>query len=224
MTADGNLRIEYVEARRVLLEALVALQPHAEAEILIGAQAVYLKTADRMPSYQAFTTDADLAIDPGQLAATPLLEDALAAAGFNYSGEPGIWTKRVQRPNEAGDQRRVNVRVAGPAALTVAKAHKLGERLDTPHRLQAKDAGDVYRLFDATSVADMAVTARRLLADERSASTVLKALDYLRQLFATPRSPGTQLATQALSTIIDESTATTFVTGYTQELIHQIQP
>lgn len=281
MTADGNPRIEYVEARRVLLDALVALRPHADAVILIGAQAVYLRTADRMPTYQAFTTDADLAIDPGQLAATPPLEDALAAAGFNYSGEPGIWTKRVQRPSfdghldipvdlivpkriaseagsrgarlpgghgkysarktegvegalidhslleiaglEAGDPRRVNVMVAGPTALTVAKAHKLGERLDTPHRLQAKDAGDVYRLFDATSIDHMAVTAKRLLADERSASTVLKALDYLRQLFATPRSPGTQLATQALSTIIDEPTVTTFMTGYTQELIHQVQ-
>ncbi len=281
MTAHGNPRIEYIEARRVLLDALVALQPHADAVILIGAQAVYLRTADRMPTYQAYTTDADLAIDPGQLAAAPLLGDALTAAGFNYSGEPGIWTKGVQRPGfdgcpnipvdlivpeqiapkagsrgarlpgghgkysarktegiegalvdyslleitglEGGDPRRVSVRVAGPAALTVAKAHKLGERLNAPHRLHPKDAGDVYRLFDATAVADMAAIAKRLLADERSASTVQKALGYLHQLFATPRSPGTQLAVQALSTVIDEPTATRFVTAYAQELIHQTQ-
>ena len=190
MTTHGNPRIEYIEARRVLLDALVALQPHADAVILIGAQAVYLRTADRMPTYQAYTTDADLAIDPGQLAAAPLLGDALTAVGFNYSGEPGIWTKGVERSGfdghlnipvdlivperiapragsrgarlpgghgkysarktegvegalvdyslleitglEEGDPRRVSVRVAGPAALTVAKAHKLGERLNTP--------------------------------------------------------------------------------------------
>ena len=55
---------------------------------------------------------------------------------------------------EDGDDRRVIVNVAGPAALLVAKAFKLGERLMTPERLIAKDAGDVYRLFDVTSVAD----------------------------------------------------------------------
>ena len=53
---------------------------------------------------------------------------------------------------EAADDRTVVVNVAGPAALLVAKAHKLGERLATPERLMPKDAGDIYRLFDATSV------------------------------------------------------------------------
>ena len=33
-------RIEYVEARRALLDALTALQPHVDAFVLIGAQAV----------------------------------------------------------------------------------------------------------------------------------------------------------------------------------------
>jgi len=33
----------------------------------------------------------------------------------------------------------------------VAKLHKLGDRLATPQRLQVKDPGDVYRLFDAVA-------------------------------------------------------------------------
>ncbi len=60
-----ELRIEYAEARRVLLDALAALQPHIGAVVLIGAQAVYLRTAGRLPTYQPFTTDADLVIGPG---------------------------------------------------------------------------------------------------------------------------------------------------------------
>jgi hypothetical protein len=60
-------RIEYVEARRALLDALTALRSHANAFILIGAQAVYLRTAGRLPGYQPYTTDADLALDPSRL-------------------------------------------------------------------------------------------------------------------------------------------------------------
>ena len=38
-----NLRIEYIEARRVLLDALSALRPQLDAVVLIGAQAVYFR-------------------------------------------------------------------------------------------------------------------------------------------------------------------------------------
>jgi hypothetical protein len=272
-----ELRIEYVEARGVLLDALVALQPHIGAVVLIGAQAVYLRTAGRLPTYQPFTTDADLVIDPAQLADIPLLGDAMTAAGFELLGEPGIWQRRVERPGfdgevtvpvdlivpaelvskagrrgarlprghgrtaarkcdgvegavvdfdpfeiaslEGRDDRRVVVNVAGPAALLVAKAYKLGERLEKPERLLAKDAGDVYRLFDATAVTDMAETTVRLLGDNRSAATTRQALLYLRELFATPRSPGIQLATQALAGVVDETSVATVMTGYARELI-----
>ena len=58
MSTGQQPRIEYVEARRVLLDALIALEPHIEAVILIGAQAVYLRTVDRLPALPAYTTDA----------------------------------------------------------------------------------------------------------------------------------------------------------------------
>ena len=120
---------------------------------------------------------------------------------------------------EEGDNRRIVVNVAGPAALLVAKTHKLGERLKTPQRLMAKDAGDVYRLFDATATADMSVLLDRLLADDRSASATEVALDYLRRLFATPRSPGVELAITALAGVAEEATVATVMTGYTRDLI-----
>ncbi len=59
MAGEGS-RIEYVEARRVLLDALTALTPHLDALVLVGAQAVYLRTQGRIESYQPFTTDADV--------------------------------------------------------------------------------------------------------------------------------------------------------------------
>jgi len=109
------------------------------------------------------------------------------------------------------------VNVAGTAALVVAKAHKLGERLATPSRLISKDAGDLYRLFEATAMAEMLVATARLLADEHSASVTRQAIEYLVQLFGTPDRPGVELATQALADVADESTVTEMIVGYTRD-------
>ena len=99
MTPPTSPAYEYVAARRVLLDALVALEPHIGAVIVIGAQAVYLRTEGRMPHYQPFTTDADLVINPGLLAEAPLLGDAMLAAGFDSTREPGIWIRRLGHPD-----------------------------------------------------------------------------------------------------------------------------
>lgn len=45
MAAPGEFDIEYVDARRVLLDALVAIGPQIGAVTLIGAQAVYSSVA-----------------------------------------------------------------------------------------------------------------------------------------------------------------------------------
>lgn len=63
------------------------------------------------------------------------------------------------------DDRRYTVKVAGPAALLVAKLHKLGERVDTPDRLVDKDAHDIYRLLIDTETSDLAKPFARLRAD-----------------------------------------------------------
>lgn len=270
----------YVAARRVLLDALVALKPHIDAVIVIGAQAVYVRTQDRMLNYQPFTTDADLVINPGRLAVDPLLGDAMRKSGFSASREPGIWIRTIEHSefddgiaipvdlivpahiapkagrrgarlpgghgNKAArktrgvegalvdhdlllisalddaDSRRVAVNVAGAAALVVAKAHKLGERLRTPSRLIAKDAGDIYRLFEATPSTRMAATTRRLLADERSSGVTWQALTYLTELFGTPRSPGVELAIGALSDVADAHIVTEMMVGCVRALVDEV--
>ena len=49
------------------------------------------------------------------------------------------------------DTRRYDVLVAGPAALIIAKLHKIGERAEAPGRLVDKDAHDLYRILIATT-------------------------------------------------------------------------
>lgn len=97
MPEDGP-RIEYVEARRVLLDALTALTPHLDALVLVGAQAVYLRTAGRIDTYQPFTTDADVVLDPTPLGPIPPLGQAMERAGFTLTAEPGIWEAHLTRP------------------------------------------------------------------------------------------------------------------------------
>jgi len=80
----------YVIARRVLLDAFEALGPHKDATILVGAQAIYLHTGDAEFAVAAYTTDADLALDPQLLDKIPPLEQALADGGFVHMGSSGV--------------------------------------------------------------------------------------------------------------------------------------
>jgi len=99
-----NLDPQYVEARRALLNALFALAPHVDAVIVVGAQAVYLRTGDVDPTIAIapFTSDGDLALNPSQLRDDPALEDALRSASFELykaptgGTQPGAWITHVQ--------------------------------------------------------------------------------------------------------------------------------
>lgn len=61
---------------------------------------------------------------------------------------------------DPADTRSISAEVAGPAALLIAKAHKIHDRLASsrPHRADDKDAADVYRLMQSTSPADVGAT------------------------------------------------------------------
>lgn len=84
------------------------------------------------------------------------------------------------------DGRSIIARVAGPAALIVAKCHKIGERVNdpNPNRLNDKDAHDLYRILRAFQTSDLAAMFAVLLADEISRAVTNEALTYLDDLFA----------------------------------------
>jgi hypothetical protein len=73
----------YVEARRVLLDALTALAPQGAAVILAGAQAVYMRTGEADIAVAPYTTDGDLTLNPSLLVDEPALETAMRSAGFD---------------------------------------------------------------------------------------------------------------------------------------------
>jgi hypothetical protein len=250
----------YVAARRILLDALIALDPQRRAVIVAGAQAVYLRTGSADLSVAPYTTDGDLALDPSLLNDEPELEATMEGAGFHLlpkeSGiEPGIWvaSARVGEQDilvpvdlivpegvaggggrrgarlgvhgnraarravgleaalvdhsavtisalEDGDSRCVVAEVAGPAALLVAKAHKVHDRVAAGRkdRLDDKDAADVVRLMQATPVRAVRTTLDQLRQDPVAGSVTTAGVSYINELFGRRGRSGIEMATRAL--------------------------
>lgn len=96
------------------------------------------------------------------------------------------------------DPRVYRARVAGPAALLVAKLHKIGERTEAPDRLVDKDAHDIYRILVAVPTAQLAARLRTLAADPISRGATSRALEYFDVLFAAgPTALGSLMAGRA---------------------------
>jgi len=121
------------------------------------------------------------------------------------------------------DTRIYFAKVAGPAALLVAKLHKLGERKQTPDRLIDKDAHDIYRLLVAVPTEVIATMIRRLVTDELAGPATRQALIYLRELFAIgPKGIGSAMAGQAEEGVGDPETVASSVAVLAGELLQAI--
>lgn len=104
---------------------------------------------------------------------------------------------------EASDQRHFTVAVTGPAALLVAKLHKLADRRGDSGRLNAKDALDVLRLLPAIETVALADGIHILLNDVRSASVTREAIGLLGELFGVDTAQGTHLVVDAVAGVED---------------------
>lgn len=269
----------YVEARRVLLDALGALRDHHGSLVLIGAQAVYLRSERAALQVAAYTSDGDLGLDPRNLAEMPRIEEAMREAGFELPDpdQPGLWVQEVKRENDddtfsievdllvpeelagagtraaripphekkaarrvrgieatlvdksplaipsldpAHDARSYVIDVAGPAALLIAKAFKIHERVESgkPGRLSDKDAGDVVRLMMTNSAVQVRESIEALLADPMAGESVSEGMEYLRQLFGTDQLVGTQMAVRALQGSLEAERIQLITSGYMAQL------
>lgn len=112
---------------------------------------------------------------------------------------------RLQTLEPDTDPRTVDVRVAGPAALLIAKAIKVSERLEQaerrPGRSVDKDAGDIVALMVTADVEIVAATMSQLLDHPRAGGATRTGLDALHRLFGSPRTDGVEMAVRALSAV-----------------------
>jgi hypothetical protein len=98
---------------------------------------------------------------------------------------------------EPDDNRAFDIRVAGPAALLIAKMHKIGDRVLRPDRAEDKDALDVFRLFRGTSPEEFRRRMEVLRSDVRSAACTQRGLTLLQKLFGQRDGTGVTMAIRA---------------------------
>ena len=100
------------------------------------------------------------------------------------------------------DPRVFELRVAGPAALLVAKVHKIDDRHGS-QRETDKDALDVLRLLRGTTTDDLAGRFVKILADSRSAGVAARGKALLAVQFATRMGVGVEMAVRAAGPLAD---------------------
>jgi ribosomal protein L11 len=110
--------------------------------------------------------------------------------------------KRRVEALDPGDGRSIEVRVARPAALLVAKVHKITDRVreDREDRLDDKDASDVLRLMQRYPPEQIGPILKRLLSDPVAGIPTAEALEAFQDLFGTTRGRGIGMASEALRT------------------------
>lgn len=146
-----------VEARTALLDAIAALEAHKASVILIGAQAIYLRTGNATFALAEATKDSDLAIDTRSLGEDPLLEDAMTSAGFilnPVSQQPGAW----MAPNGIPVDLMVPERLAGSGS-------RRGVRIPPHDKRSARRAAGL----EAALIDQSPMTVDSLNGDGRSA-------------------------------------------------------
>jgi hypothetical protein len=125
---------------------------------------------------------------------------------------------------DADDERAYAVNVANPAALLIAKLHKLGDRQDAPGRLHDKDAHDIYRLLVSVPTADLASTLRRLHEDQLAGTATETAFALLASLFAEgAAAAGSELAGRAEEGIGDPEAVAASVAALAIDLLKAIR-
>lgn len=93
---------------------------------------------------------------------------------------------RIPSLDPHADPRITTVRVAGPAALLIAKCHKIADRLISgdrgqSHRIKPKDCGDVIRIMRSPSSPTVIGTQLAALAtDPACGLSVTKGVEYQR--------------------------------------------
>lgn len=125
---------------------------------------------------------------------------------------------------ERNDVRTFAIAVAGPAALLVAKLHKIEDRLvaGRPRRLDDKDALDVLRLLQAVPTAALARSFRDLVHDVVAQEVTQESLASLRTRFASARGVGSQMAVRAAGPLADADAVADSCAALTMDLLQAV--
>lgn len=196
---ESSIPLDYVTARRVLLDCLDLLAAQSNALVLVGAQAIYLQTPALDAGLPASTTDADIAIDPELLSANPDLAKVLESAGFRPHTSPGTWFSPEGVPIDlmvpsgalpSSSRRTAPLEGQGGRTARRTSGLELALRDNSTMELRALDASDTRIALVKVASPAALVVAKLVKLDERisgsrpdrilakDASDVLRMLRY----------------------------------------------
>ncbi len=125
---------------------------------------------------------------------------------------------------EPRDSRTYEINVAGPAALLVAKIHKLADRtsVDDVRRLNHKDAFDIFRLLQAVDAQELVAEISLLAGAPMAAEVTTEAMVKFRELFGTATAIGTQLVTEHVAGIENRDVIIASSVALSEDLIERV--
>lgn len=206
-TTDADLVIDPAALAEVppLERALMDAGFHPKTPDSVGVWLTTRKTSQRVDANIAVDLLVPASVSPGTgRRAARLPGHDTRAARIVRGLEGALVDTDVLRLGalEQGDPRQIAVRVAGPAALLVAKLHKIDDRQDSD-RQSDKDALDVLRLLRGTQTEDLAVRYAKLLADKRSEEAARHGRALLQAQFGRPNAIGVEMAIRSAGVLGD---------------------
>ncbi len=120
---------------------------------------------------------------------------------------------------DAADLREATIWVAGPAALLVAKTHKIAERAGAQDRVRDKDALDVLRLLRAVPTDTLAERLAMLESSELAGAVTGEARLQLAELFGGRDAEAVVMAVRAAGNDEDAETIAASLVALVQDLL-----
>lgn len=124
---------------------------------------------------------------------------------------------------DAADERRIEMAVAGPAGLIVAKVHKICDREKTAPRREDKDALDVYRLLRAVPTSELGRRFAYLQENPTTRAATQAAIRDAKRLFGSARAPGCLMAARAAGPMEDGSILAASLAALTGDLLRVLK-
>lgn len=197
-TMDGDLAIDPARLAEIppLEKALMDAGFHPKAGDSVGVWIARRATRQQVDTDVAVDLLVPASVSPGKgrrAARLPGHDSRVARIVTGLDGAIVDADVMTLAALEGEDARTFDVRVAGPAALLVAKVHKISDRRGGD-RQSDKDALDVLRLLRGTETGDLAERYAKLLADTRSSAAASRGRDLLVEQFAMRGGIGIEMA------------------------------
>ena len=222
-TTDGDLALDpdTLDERPPIETILCNAGFRAKSTDSVGVWIANRATAQNLDTEIAIDLLVPAAMSPGKGRRAARLPGHDGKIARIVSGLEGIIVDTDELPIAAldpFDKRTFDVRVAGPAALLIAKVHKIQDRAGS-HRSVDKDALDVLRLLRGVETDDIADRFARILADPRAAPVARTAIDLLRANFGSRAAPGVEMISRAVGMLADADELATSCELLTHDLL-----